>query len=185
MIDKKEFNLFDYMLKLRDNKILFYYLKTCAVNLDDDKGYIITGESKEGHFECYQLSNGIVRITLPIQLPFFFDNRLTSEVLVDLQPTLEGIITVSNNHNGSLYFEYSIHVDVNDDSTLDKALLTFIVEKEEIEQGLVVMTKDFAAMGKKIEANKQAGQIIEDGENLNSLWDTIKEIEDSVEDEEE
>lgn len=187
------YNPYDYMLTLRTNRILFQYLEYCSVHFSDTKGWIIQGESKEGLLEVYELVNNLIRISIPIKAPNFINVPILSEILLGLQPTIEGLITIDKlEESNELYLIYSIHFDYNEEQSLDQCLIKFKQEEKQILEGFDSLKKDFEKMTSQLAFKNQS---LKDGDpnftgrapdedNLDSLWEEMNIIDKSFDEEE-
>jgi hypothetical protein len=170
-------NPYDYMLKLRNNKVLFSYMTECFVRGFQDDGitdleWMITGKSDEGELCISPVVNNLFRISLPILAPSFLSVPMIADILLGLQPTIEGLITFSHK-KGLVYFEYNFHINPNDDLSLDTALLLFLKERSEIKEGFKFLIQDFNNLQRKqSQENSQQNE-----ESLNSLWDVMNDID--------
>lgn len=191
-----EYNPYDYMLILRTNRILFQYLEYCSVHFSDNKGWIIQGESKEGLLEVYELVNSLIRVSIPIKVPNFINVAILSEILLGLQPTIEGLITIDKlDESEDLYLIYSIHFDSKEEQSLDQCLIKFKQEEKQILEGFDLLKKDFEKMTLQLASKNQSlkqgvpgvpnftGRA-PDEDNLDSLWDEIDIIDKSFDEEE-
>lgn len=186
-----KYNPYDYMLFLRENRILFQYLEYCSVQYNDTKGWVIQGESKEGILEIYELSNNLIRFSIPIKVPKFINLAILSEIILGLQPTIEGLVTIDMDENSSeLYLVYSLHVNPENSKSLDTCLIKFKQEEKEILEGFFTLEQDFNKMTNQLKSKQSIPGVpnftgrAPDEENLDSLWDEMDLIDKSFDEEE-
>lgn len=183
-------NPYQYMLDIRNNRILFQYLTNAAVHFSDTTGWTIQGYSDHGKTEIYELEGGIIRMTLPIPVPEFMTKDILYKVLAGLNASIEGITTAAE-EDGELFIEYHLHIN-NDcyDSDKDKALIKFVQEREEINQGFASLEKDYKEMQKAIKSTMEGlGATMSapppksprdqeiTTEDLSSLWQDMDDID--------
>lgn len=174
-------NPYDYMLELRNNKILFSYMAECFVMGFQDDGiteieWSINSKSSEGEMIVSPLVNNLFRLSLPIPCPNFMSVPMIGDILLGLQPTIEGLITISYKKS-LIYFDYNITFDPFNKESLDKALLLFLKERGEIKEGFTFLTQDF----NKLQNLNPSTPEKSNEENLSSLWDVMEDI-DNIED---
>jgi len=149
------FNPYEYMLSIRNNKILFQYLEFCNVKFLEDKGWLIEGETSYGFSQIYPLSNHLIRIVLPIEVPLFISPDFLINIIMSVQPGLEGILSLSSLNPDDLYLEYSMHVVSECNTSLTSALMKFLQEKQAIIKIFNTVTEDFSKVEKKKESSEQ------------------------------
>lgn len=178
-------NPYDYMLELKNNKILFSYMTECFITkcLDDDDinspEWTIGSKSSEGEMTIYPLINDLFRLSLPIPCPHFLSPPMTADILIGLQPTIQGLITF-NYEKSLMSFDYNLTYDPLNKQSLDKALLLFLRERGEIKNGFKYLIEDFNKHNKSINnPNNLPNSSVE--QNLSSLWDVMEDI-DNLED---
>lgn len=191
-----QYNPYEYMLHIRNNRVLFQYLEVSAVNFDEEHGWTITGQTKEGKTEIYEISSGVLRFTLPISVPSFVNMDMIHKILEGLQGTVEGLITAAEDEDG-IFIEYHLH-STTDDESLDKALLKFVQERAEINKGFDSLAEEYkrmeramgsisegiAAMMNKPQApNSSTDKIPSNEDDLSSLWNDMKDIDTKDDDE--
>lgn len=165
------------MLSLRDNKILFSYMNECSVmGFQDDSiielDWVISCKSSEGELLISPLVNDLFRLSIPILAPAFISPPMIGDILLGLQPTIEGLISFSYKE-GKLYFDYNICFDPYNKQSLDKSLLLFLKEKAEIKEGFNYLIQDYNRLQKLSHQNSNEPS----EESLNSLWDVMKDID--------
>lgn len=177
------YNPYDFMLKLRDNKVLFQYLENAAVAFDDEKGWVINGESFLGHTEIYVTDGDCLRLVLPILVPTFMQMDVLQRILLSLQKTTEGVLSICSDDE-EMYLEYYIHVPIeNNVSSLDKALLKFLKERADINQGFNELEKEFEKMKAFMATMQDSKDMMKDGivnpnnPKESSLWDDMENID--------
>jgi hypothetical protein len=171
-------NPYDYMLSLRDNKILFSYMTECSVkNFQDDDDWLISGKSSEGELLVAPLINDFFRLSIPILAPAFISPTMIGDILLGLQPTIEGLMSFVYKE-GKIYFNYNICFDPNNRQSLDKSLLLFLREREEIKDGFKYLIQDYNRIQNMAPQNSDNSP----DEDLNSLWDVMNGI-DNLDDE--
>jgi len=187
------YNPYDYMLEVRNNRILFQYLETAAVYFSDDTGWSIQGDSDLGKTEIYQLAGGeVIRITLPIPVPQFVTIDILHKIVDGLNTSIEGVCTVAEEDN-ALFIEYHLHVIVDGD--LDVPLLKFIAERNDINKGFNSLEDDYLKMKDQMSTmmeglmSKQPPQnpgdvnvTTGDTPNMDSLWSDMENIDKRLED---
>jgi hypothetical protein len=187
-------NPYEYMLSLRENKILFPYLEQCFVHFTDQEGWTIVGESIFGRCKIYMLSNDLIRIVLPIDLPKNYPVHNLAFLLLGIQSYSEGLITLEDNEGNllkpNMYLGYNLHCVVaskEEDTLLDKALITFAVEKKQIQQSFELMASKMEKVGADpIENNDNldSNEELELNGNMDSLWEVMKEIDSLIDEDE-
>lgn len=184
-----QYNPYDYMLQLRNNRVLFQYLEVSAVNYTDELGWSITGHTKEGTTEIYETSSGVLRFTLPIPIPQFIKLETLQKIIEGLQPNIEGIVTAAE-EEGILFIEYHLHSTTDNDS-LDKGLLKFLQERSEINKGFLELEQEYLRMEKAMNSMSEGLSSMmnprkptsgrsqsQPGEpDLSSLWSEMEEID--------
>ena len=192
-----EFNPYNYLLEIRENKVLFEYFRIGAVTFDDMKGWTITGESRHGHSEIYQLASNVLRLIISIPVPSIIPQHMLEHIIVKLQPTIEGLVGIDTS-TGKPVLQYYIHYSYKDTKGLDATLIQFLSERDEIEDGFIEVERTVK------EAQSSSGTLQdmiaqklkergidvnggppseEDEPTSSSLWESMEEI-DSKEDEE-
>ena len=187
------FNPYDYMLSIKNNAILHPYLETSSVSHSTTTGWNIQGISKLGLTEIYQLSTGVIRITLPIRVPSFVNAEFIHNIVDKLNTTIEGVCGTAV-EDGELFIEYYIHTILHDDEGLDKGLITFLQEKKDIETGFDAIKQEINkvqdAMSMMDEVKNALNNVgkrdssnvsvtTNDTQNMNSVWSTMEEVEKS------
>lgn len=195
------YNPYDYMLEIRNNRILFQYLETAAVYFSDDTGWSIQGDSDLGKTEIYQLAGGeVIRITLPIPVPQFVTIDILHKIVDGLNTSIEGVCTVAEEDN-ALFIEYHLHVIVDGD--LDAPLLKFVAERNDINKGFNSLEEDYLKMKDQMSTMMEGlGQAMsglmskeppqnpgdvnvttDDTPNMDSLWSDMENIDKRLDDE--
>lgn len=190
------FNPYKYMLEIRNNRILFQYLASSAVHFSDVTGWSIQGYSDHGRAEIYELSGGVVRFTLPIEVPEFITVEVLNKILDGLNGSIEGVLTVYEDEY-DLFIEYHLHTLFGNEESLDKALLKFIEEREEIKKGFKSLEEDYKKMkGAIMSTMESMGNIMNDSsgggnssigeppiDSMDSLWNDMDNIDKQSDDE--
>ena len=182
------------LLKLRDNKILFSYMETVAVYVEDDTWTII-GDSDDGELRVSLTESNVLRVALPIAIPSKLPLQVLEDVLTKMEPDFDGLLKAELDpqfDNFVLY--YYIHVAVVDyEKDLDRALIRFQQDKRNIIKVFSDLTRSINNFkGNFIDGMKKLGleSPPESKPKGSSLWDEINEIDkkfdkDSEEDTEE
>ena len=179
------YNPYDYMLTLRDNKILFKYLEYCSVEFSDSKGWIIQGESKEGFLELYKLTNDLLRLSIPIPVPPFINTSILSDIILGLQGSIEGLVSIDKiDSTNELYLMYSIHFNAEESQSLDKSLILFKQEEKQIIEGFDFLERDFKKLTMSLNNKSSTPNNNPSEENLKQLWDDMDNIDKSFGEEE-
>jgi hypothetical protein len=171
---------YDHMMALKNNKVLFSYMETdCSIKVfEDPNDWVIVGKSKEGELNIMPLVNNLFRISIPIEAPLFVQPPMLGDILIGLQPTIEGLITITRS-KGLTYFNYNFDFDPYNIETLDSGLTLFLRERLEIKEGFDYLIEDFNRLQSMQAPADQKVQ----GEDLNSLWNVMGEIDDMLDSE--
>lgn len=177
------FNPYEFMLQLRNNKVLFQYLENAAVIFDSDKEWVINGESIFGHTEVYRTKGECLRIVLPIAVPSFMQPDVLQHIVNSLQGNLNGIISPVIDEE-KMYIEYYIHVPlVNFKAALDRILIEFLKDRADITKGFEDLEKEFNKMKSFMETMKDSKEMTDDSsfgkssEGGSSFWDDVEDID--------
>ena len=180
---------YQYMLLLRENKILYSYLERAGVTYNEERGWAIYGESSLGSTDIFYLNSGVIRMILPIQIPSIPPEVLT-KLLMSMQNDIEGILNLAIDSNtNSPYLEYFIHIMPGDAEGLDRSLLLFLTEKKQIEVGFATIIdqfknmKGFAEGVSQMMNNRHEGEIKNSNDSIWNVVDAIDKKEDEDEDE--
>jgi len=194
------YNPYEFMLEVRNNRILFQYLETAAVYFTDDNGWSIQGDSDLGKTEIYQLTGGeVIRITLPIPVPHFITIDILHKIVDGLNTSIEGVCTVAEEE--ALFIEYHLHVTRFGE--LDTPLLKFLTERNDINKGFSSLEEDYLRMKDQVSSTmEELGRAMngltsnqptenpgninvttDDISNMDSLWSDMENIDKKSEDE--
>jgi len=198
-----EFNPYEYMLEIRNNRVLFQYLENASVNFSDNEGWSIQGISDEGITEIYEVAGALVRLTLPISVPEFITVDVLHRIVDGLNTSIEGICTVAE-ENDALFLEYHIHINPFNPGSLDAALLKFVGERSDIRKGFQSLAEEYNQMKEKVNDMMEGlGQAMsgiganpstapgdvnvttDTAPNMDGLWNEMENIDRQLDDEDE
>lgn len=175
------FNPYDYMLWLRNNKLMFQYMDICNVTLTNDHGWTIEGESAFGYMNCYMTTGNLIRIIMPIKLPGFLPLEYCNKLIVELQDELEGVVALNYNPDVSnystdvvdspYYIEYYFSVLAYDEEMFNACLIKFFQERTKVYEIFKELKTQFNIMKESV-MNKEGG-------DNKDIWSFMQNLENS------
>ena len=173
-------NPYDLLLKLRDNRILFSYMETSAVYIEDDT-WTITGDSAEGELRITLTESNTLRFAIPVSFPSTVPVNVLESLLSKLEQDFDGILKGELDPTfGDLVLYYYIHIGLSDlDTYLDPSLIRFKQDKRAMQSNFAELSltmKKFSDAFYKPNSkfNKNSS---EPKSNKDNIWDRISELD--------
>lgn len=172
-------NPYDLLLKLRDNRILFSYMETSAVYIEDD-AWTITGDSADGELRITLTESNTLRFAIPVSFPSTVPVNVLESLLSKLEQDFDGILKGEIDSTfGDLVLYYYIHIGLSDlDTYLDASLIRFKQDKR-------AMQSNFAELSRTMKKFNQAFSGSSMGSSnpnssfkpKDSIWDSISDLD--------
>lgn len=170
-------NLYELLLILRENKVLFNYLDQASIEIDEGKDFRIIAKGREGYTYINLLSNSILRISLPLLIIKETSSDLVWTLIENHKTDIEGLIHISCDEEGRECLYYYLHTDMYTTSNLNKALHKFVTERNIVVNTINKLVESIkTSMNKNLEGNVQT-ESAPSSESKNSTWGSLKEID--------
>lgn len=163
------------LLELRDNKILFSYMDTVAVYVEDDQWFII-GDSDEGELKINLTGSNVLRLGIPVSVPSELPPAVLEDVLTKMEPEFDGLLKAELDVTFKEYIiYYYIHVGLSDlDEDLSTALIRFKQDKRNIDKALNSVLKTL----NKVKFDLSQSLTKEpNSSSSNNIWDDMNKLD--------
>lgn len=172
---------YNLLLELRENKILYSYMNTVAVYVDEDDSWIIIGDSNDGELRINQTNTDVLRVALPIEIPSPLPDAVVNEILVKLQEDLDALLKIEVDIQfGHSVLYYYIHITLPNKRGLDKALIQFAQDRRSIKNVFSDLIRSVASLKNSMMDNLKSSQ--SSTPQGSKLWDEIQELDNKFND---
>lgn len=166
-------NPYELLLELRENKILFSYMETSAVYVEDNDWSII-GDGASGELRINITCSNTLRLGIPLAIPTGLPLNILDSALSKLEFGLDGLLKGETDSTfGGLTLYYYIHVGMHQyKEDLNKALLRFLQDKRLIDKTLSDISKTINSFKKSAPANLNSNTSPD-----STIWDDIDKLD--------
>lgn len=166
---------YQLLLELRENKILFSYMDTVAVYVEDDQWFII-GDSNDGELKISLTASKVLRVGLPIPLPKVIPPAVLEDVLTKIEPEFDGLLKAELDPEfGDYVLYYYIHVGLDNLSEdLNTSLIRYKQDKRSIDKSF----SDIIKTVNKFKSNfTEALNKTSSPKPKSNIWDDMDKID--------